>query len=69
MKKPIVMSWSGGKDSAIALQELLYAGDYEVVSLMTSVSEECRRISHHGGVQSLRMESLAQQHHPHNWCG
>ena len=26
MKEPVVMSWSGGKDSAMALQELLRAG-------------------------------------------
>jgi len=56
MKKPIVMSWSGGKDSAIALQGLLYAGEYEVVSLMTSVSEEYRRISHHGVRETLLEE-------------
>ena len=51
------MSWSGGKDSAIALHELLQAGDYDVVSLMTTVSEEYRRISHHG----VREELLDQQ--------
>ena len=47
------MSWSGGKDSAMALQELLQSGTYEVVSLLTSVSEEYRRISHHGVRESL----------------
>ena len=47
------MSWSGGKDSAIALDELLRAGDYDVVSLMTTVSEEYRRISHHGVREAL----------------
>jgi uncharacterized protein (TIGR00290 family) len=53
MKKPVVMSWSGGKDSAMALQELLRGDRYEVVSLLTSVSEEYRRISHHGVRESL----------------
>ena len=47
------MSWSGGKDSAMALHELLRAGEHEVVSLLTSVSEEFRRISHHGVRESL----------------
>jgi len=56
MKIPVVMSWSGGKDSAIALQELLQAGEYEVVSLMTTVSEEYRRISHHGVRETLLEE-------------
>src|SRR5213082_4224212 len=53
MKEPVVMSWSGGKDSAMALQELLQSDTYEVVSLLTSVSEEYRRISHHGVKESL----------------
>jgi uncharacterized protein (TIGR00290 family) len=53
MKTPVVMSWSGGKDSAIALDELMKTGDYDVVSLMTTVSEEYRRISHHGVREAL----------------
>jgi len=59
MKIPVVMSWSGGKDSAIALNELLQAEDYDVVSLMTSVSEEYRRISHHG-VREILLEEQAR---------
>lgn len=47
------MSWSGGKDSAIALHELLRSDAYEAVSLLTTVSEEYRRISHHGVRESL----------------
>ncbi len=47
MRTPVVMSWSGGKDSAVALHELLRLDEHEVVALMTSVSEEYRRISHH----------------------
>src|ERR1700683_3362199 len=57
MKTPVVMSWSGGKDSAVALHELLRGGEYEGVALMTSVSEEFRRISHHG----VREELLEEQ--------
>ncbi|PYJ88959.1 MAG: diphthine--ammonia ligase [Verrucomicrobia bacterium] len=53
---PVVMSWSGGKDSAIALHELLQTNDYELVSLMTTVSEEYRRISHHGVRETLLEE-------------
>lgn len=59
MKTQVVMSWSGGKDSAIALQELLQSGDYDVVSLMTSVSEQYRRISHHG-VREALLDEQAQ---------
>src|SRR5438034_1351143 len=57
MKKKVLMSWSGGKDSAFALDELLRDGRYDVVGLLTSVSEEYRRISHHG----VREELLEKQ--------
>jgi len=49
----VVMSWSGGKDSALALHELRGDPRYEVVALMTSVSEEFRRVSHHGVREEL----------------
>lgn len=52
-KEKIVMSWSGGKDSAFALHELLREGKYDVVALLTSVSSEYRRISHHGVREDL----------------
>jgi uncharacterized protein (TIGR00290 family) len=57
MKERVVMSWSGGKDSAVALHELLKSDQYEVVALLTTVSEEFRRISHHG----VREELLEEQ--------
>src|SRR5437879_9654018 len=57
MKERVVMSWSGGKDSAVALHELLKAGRHEVVALLTTASEEFRRISHHG----VREELLDEQ--------
>ena len=53
MKKPVVMSWSGGKDSAMALHELSKTDEYEVVGLLTTVSEEFHRISHHGVREAL----------------
>src|SRR5713226_2663728 len=53
MRTPVAMSWSGGKDSVMALHELLRAGDYEVIELMATVSEEYRRISHHGVREEL----------------
>jgi len=56
MKEPMVMSWSGGKDSVVALHQLLKTGEYDVISLMTTVSEEYRRISHHGVRESLLEE-------------
>jgi len=59
MKTPVVMSWSGGKDSAVALHALQKSGQYEVVSLMTAVSEEYRRISHHG-VREILLDQQAE---------
>jgi uncharacterized protein (TIGR00290 family) len=55
----VVMSWSGGKDSALALHELRGDPRYEVVALMTSVSEEFRRVSHHGVREEL-LEAQAE---------
>src|SRR3954465_7816354 len=51
---PILFSWSGGKDSALALHALLQRpAEWEVVALLTSVSDEYRRISHHGVREEL----------------
>lgn len=43
-----VVSWSGGKDSAMALHAVLASGAYEVVALLTTVTEGYDRISMHG---------------------
>ena len=53
MPEKVVLSWSGGKDSAMALHELLGDDRYEVVGLLTSVAEEYKRISHHGVREEL----------------
>ena len=58
MSIPILFSWSGGKDSALALHALLQQPDeWEVVALLTSVSDEYARVSHHG----VREELLERQ--------
>jgi len=57
MKDKVILSWSGGKDSAMALYALLQSNRYEIVSLLTTVSEQYERISHHG----VRVELLEQQ--------
>ena len=53
MPEKLVLSWSGGKDSAMALEALLGDERYEVVGLLTSVAEEYKRISHHGVREEL----------------
>lgn len=52
-RERIVMSWSGGKDSAMALHEIRRSDRYEVVTLITSIAKEYERISHHGVRETL----------------
>lgn len=59
MTTPILMSWSGGKDSALALWELLRLPEWEVVGLLTSLADTYRRISHHGVREELLDEQAA----------
>jgi uncharacterized protein (TIGR00290 family) len=47
-RKPVFLSWSGGKDSALALEALRNGGEFEVVGLATSVTRGYDRISVHG---------------------
>lgn len=47
-REKILLSWSGGKDSAMALWELLKSPDYEVVGLLAGVAEEDRKVAMHG---------------------
>jgi diphthamide synthase (EF-2-diphthine--ammonia ligase) len=49
----ILLSWSGGKDSAWALHLLRQDPGYEVVALLTTVNERFRRIAIHGTRESL----------------
>jgi uncharacterized protein (TIGR00290 family) len=53
----VLMSWSGGKDSCVALYELQRSGLYEVTGLLTSVTRDYDRISMHG----VRRDLLARQ--------
>lgn len=53
MRNLILMSWSGGKDSALALREVLADARYEVVALVTTVTAGFDRIAMHGVRRSL----------------
>ncbi len=57
MRKKVIMSWSSGKDSALALYKILQHKDYQVEYLMTTVTEGYDRISMHG----VRIELLELQ--------
>jgi len=52
-RRRILLSWSGGKDSAWALHLLRRQGQYEVVALLTTVNEKFRRIAIHGTREEL----------------
>ncbi len=56
-KERIALSWSGGKDSAMAAYQLLASQKYEIAALLTTVTEEFERISMHG----VRRELLERQ--------
>jgi uncharacterized protein (TIGR00290 family) len=56
-KKPVLLSWSGGKDSALALHTLQAAEDFEPAGLLTTITEGYDRISIHG----VRRELLERQ--------
>lgn len=49
----ILFSWSGGKDSALALYEILKNDKYKIKFLFTTISAEFERISLHGVRKSL----------------
>jgi uncharacterized protein (TIGR00290 family) len=57
MPFPLVFSWSGGKDSAMALHSLLHNPEFQVIALLTTVTEGFDRISMHG----VRRELLHRQ--------
>ena len=56
----LVLSWSGGKDSALALHALRTEHGREPVALLTTVTEEYDRVSMHGvRAQLLRAQAAA----------
>src|SRR5271157_4586319 len=57
MSKDIFLSWSGGKDSSLALYEIQKANSHRVAGLLTTITEDYDRISMHG----VRRALLEQQ--------
>jgi len=54
----VLLSWSGGKDSALALYEIGKNLRYETVSLLTTLTKDYHRISMHG-VPEVLLEKQA----------
>ncbi len=57
MKEKALFCWSGGKDSAMALYQIIQENNYEVVALLTTLNSNFKRVSMHG----VREELLEQQ--------
>ena len=57
MAEKVLVSWSGGKDSCMALHEILRDQSYQVAALLTTVTHGYQRISMHG----VRRTLLEQQ--------
>jgi len=53
LRQAVALSWSGGKDSSLALQHLRASDEYEVVALLTSVTRGYDRVSIHGVRRAL----------------
>jgi len=56
-RKKAVFNWSGGKDSAFALQKVLRENELEVVSLLTTINKETETSSIH----SIPLKFLEKQ--------
>jgi uncharacterized protein (TIGR00290 family) len=55
---PVLMSWSGGKDSCLALHDIQRGQDYRVAALLTTITRDYGRISMHG-VRRVLLEKQA----------
>ncbi len=59
MPSRVILSWSGGKDSSLALSALRADPRVEVIGLLTTVTRDYDRISIHGVRRSLLIEQAA----------
>lgn len=59
MKEKVLLSWSGGKDSALALHVLQEVGDYEVAALLTTLTKNHNRVCMHD-VPGILLEQQAE---------
>ena len=49
----VLFAWSGGKDSAISLYEIQKNGKYEILALLTTITDGYDRVSMHGVPRTL----------------
>lgn len=60
MEKKSVFNWSGGKDSALCLYQVLQQKNYIVEKLLTTLSGSNHRVSMHGVREELLEQQAAQ---------
>ncbi|MBI1870702.1 MAG: diphthine--ammonia ligase [Chlamydiae bacterium] len=58
MSEPVLLCWSGGKDSSLALQACLENSKLNVKALLTTITEGYDRISMHGVRYRLLQEQI-----------
>jgi uncharacterized protein (TIGR00290 family) len=54
-----IMSWSGGKDSAMALYEVRRAGGWQIEGLLTTITQDYDRVCMHGVPTALLEQQAA----------
>jgi uncharacterized protein (TIGR00290 family) len=59
MLEPVVLTWSGGKDSALALYYLKNSRQYQITYLLTTITKDYNRISMHG-VRSILLDRQSE---------
>ena len=59
MLEPVVLTWSGGKDSALALYYLKNCRQYQITYLLTTITKDYNRISMHG-VRSILLDKQSE---------
>jgi uncharacterized protein (TIGR00290 family) len=58
-KEKVTVSWSGGKDCALALEAIINSEMYEIVHLHTVIDSKTKRVGMHGVLEAL-IEAQAQ---------
>ncbi len=64
MSEKVLVSWSGGKDSAYALHQFARTNSYEIAALLTIVTAGYNRISMHGVRRALLQSQVGSLGYP-----
>lgn len=64
MAENILFTWSGGRDSALAVYELEKTGNHQIAALITTVTKDYDRISMHGVRRILLEQQAASLNYP-----